>query len=99
MSKKGCIFALIFFVIILLILVICGAICVVFASAVKEYDASYVAPEEDVIIDGGDNKVAVIEVEGVIAGTDDAGGLFGDTYAGADTIIANLDRANDDETR
>jgi len=99
MSKKGCIVSFIVFIIVLVILVTCGAICVLFASAVGSMDTSSMSEVSSIVLKkGGDNKIAVIRIEGTIVNTNGDAGLFSSGYASAETINKYLDEAMNDSS-
>ncbi len=99
MSKKSCLISSVIALVIVIIIVACGLVCMLLSKVVSDYDfdASRVA-EEKVIEKGGDDKIAIIKIEGTIMDTDTSSSLLGTSYASSQQIIKYLNYVIEDDS-
>ena len=98
MSKKGCLITIVVIIIIFILLAACAAICWLIGSALSDYDLSSSSEAQSVIErSGGDDKIAVIPVEGVIMDAEVSSSILGSTIASSQLINKYLDYAIDDK--
>lgn len=101
MSKKSCLIIIVISLILLIILFACGAICYLLSESLSNYDVESLNTNEvNTLTEGGQDKIAVINVEGIIMDTDTSSDIWGSTYASSRKIIEDLDKAlSDDEVK
>ncbi len=98
MSKKGCLIISVVLIIIFIILITCGALCILTSEVFSNYDLSTVSSSSyDTLSEGGDEKIAVIKVEGLIMDVDTEASLLGSSYASSQLITRDIDSAVADE--
>jgi protease-4 len=100
MSKKGCIVVVLVIFILGLIFALCIGACV--GSVVLLSEAGNVAESSNnvdikVIQKGGDDKIAIIKVEGIIMDVESSTDIFGSTYASSSKITKYIDNAMQDD--
>lgn len=95
MSKKGCLITAVIVAIIIIILVACGAMCILFSTALSnvDFDSTAEAPQEEVLIDGGEDEIVVINIEGMIMDVEYSTDLWGSAYAPSGQIVEYIDYA------
>ncbi|MBU0976081.1 MAG: signal peptide peptidase SppA [Patescibacteria group bacterium] len=99
MSKKGCLVVTVIVIVIILMLSVCGIFCVLLGSSFADYDWSTTSSENsEVLYSGGEDKIAVIFVEGVIMDSSDSSDLWGSSIASSQTITENIDKALEDSS-
>jgi protease-4 len=97
MSKKNCLVITVIVIIIIIILLACAGVCVLFSSAFSDYDMSSTdSSQGETIIAGGEDKIVVINVEGVIMDTESSTDIWGSSYASSNQIVKYLDYAIED---
>jgi protease-4 len=97
MSKKGCLVTAVIVIIIIIILIACAGVCILFGSVFSEYDLSSIGEaEKETLVQGGDDKIVVIDIEGLIMDTDSESDLWGSSYASSGKISKYIDSAIDD---
>ena len=101
MSKKSCLIIIVISLILLIILFACGAICYLLSESLSNYDVESLNTNEvNTLTEGGQDKIAIINVEGIIMDTDTSSDIWGSTYASSRKIIEDLDKAlSDDEVK
>ncbi len=98
-SKKGCLAVSIISLVIILILCGCAAICVWLGSSISDADMSGADQlKSKVVEEGGEDKIVVIEIEGMIYDMEESSGLFSTTFASVDKISKYIDAAIEDKS-
>jgi len=98
MSKKSCLVVSVIIIVIFIILITCGALCLLTSEMFSNYDLSSISSASyDTISEGGGDKIAVIKVEGLIMDVASDSSLFGSSYASSQKICGNIDSAIEDE--
>lgn len=98
MSKKGCLIISVVIIIIFIILITCGALCILTSEVFSNYDLSSISSSSyDTISEGGEDKIVIIKVEGLIMDVDSDSSLFGSSYASSQSICRDIDSAIEDE--
>jgi protease-4 len=99
MSKRSCLIVAVVVVIILIILLACCGISVLLMNALSAYDldAFNEGAQSETLVEGGDDKVAVIKVEGIIMDVESSTDIWGTTYASSQQISSYIDNAMADK--
>lgn len=98
MSKRGCLLIGVIVAIVVVILVACGLLCVLASSGMSDYNLDTLGESDyEEVVSGGQDKIAIIDVEGVIMDVDDTTDLWGSSYASSSQIIKYLDDAMTDD--
>lgn len=98
MSKKNCLVISVIVVILLILVFACCGISVLFINAFSDYDWSSLesTSQSETVLEGGDDKVVVIKVEGMIMDVESSTDFWGTSYASSSKITKYLDNAMDD---
>jgi len=97
MSKKGCLIVSIVVIIVFIILVTCGALCLLSSEFFSSYDISSMSDTTyETVSKGGDDKIAIIKIEGMIMDVEEESSLFGSSYASSQKICKHIDSAISD---
>jgi len=97
MSRKGCIVVSILVLVVFLILCGCVFVCVWFSSAFSSLDTQAAGTvQSEILIDGGEDKIVVIDIEGMILDVESGGGLFTTSVASSQKITRYIDVAISD---
>ena len=77
MSKRGCLLIGVIVAIVVVILVACGLLCVLASSGMSDYNLDTLGESDyEEVVSGGQDKIAIIDVEGVIMDVDDTTDLW-----------------------
>jgi protease-4 len=98
MSKKGCLIAAVVAAILIIIILMCAGFCALLSASTSQMDLS--SSEEmfqtETLRKGGEDKIVVIPVEGIIMEVEESSSLFGTAYASSIQINQYLDAAMGD---
>lgn len=97
MSKKAIIIITVIVLILLGIGCFCFGIFYLISQSSSDLQSQNSNMVESVLISGGEEKIAVIDVKGVILDTDQSSNFLGESYAPASLIVEQLENARTDD--
>ena len=99
MSRKGCVVVSVIVVVIVLILLGCCLLCSLSSASFSDYDFESLSDSNynyNELVSGGEDKIAVIDVEGVIMDVNESSDFWGSSYASSNQMINYLEEARKD---